>query len=288
MQQLRRIDLLLVSCILIACFAGIFTLYSQEAILGEDSPGRWYRQLIFFIIGLIIMFGMRRLNYQALGAVALPLYVFGLILLLITMVVATEIKGARSWIRIGSFGFQTSEVAKLATIILVAKYLELKERDIERLQSLFPPSLIVGAPMLLILIQPDFGGAFSLAPILLAMLFLAGADIYHIGSVVLFISVSISIPLYIEYHKITLVQPLMERLSVLGSENLLPAVRILRTDIWDFADTSRLPETLAATDRDYLTRLAGNRAEYCSYCSKTFRSSYPSAAYAPLLRSCSL
>ncbi len=226
MQQLRRIDWLLVSCILFACFAGIFTLYSQEAILGEDSPGRWYRQLIFFIIGLIIMFGMRRLNYQALGAVAIPLYVFGLILLLITMVVATEIKGARSWIRIGSFGFQTSEVAKLATIILVAKYLELKERDIERLQSLFPPSLIVGVPMLLILIQPDFGGAFSLAPILLAMLFLAGADIYHIGSVVLFISVSISIPLYIEYHKITLVQPLMERLSVLGAENLLPAVRI--------------------------------------------------------------
>ncbi len=260
MQQLRRIDWLLVSCILFACFAGIFTLYSQEAILGEDSPGRWYRQLIFFFIGLIIMFGMRRLNYQALGAIALPLYVFGLILLLITMAVATEIKGARSWIRIGSFGFQTSEVAKLATIILVAKYLELKERDIERLQSLFPPSLIVGVPMLLILIQPDFGGAFSLAPILLAMLFLAGADIYHIGSVVLFISVSISIPLYIEYHKITLVQPLMERLSVLGSENLLPAVRILRTDIWDFADSTRLPEALAATDRDYLTRLAGNEA----------------------------
>ncbi len=253
MSKTLRIDFVLFGCVLIAVGAGIFTLYAQEAILEEQS-GRWIRQLAFFLIGLVLCFTLRRMQYNSLGDYVLPLYALSIVLLLITLIpgIGSEIKGARSWIRFGPIGFQTSELAKLVTIILVAKYLELKEKEMSRLPSLIIPFVIAVVPMLLIVVQPDFGGAFSLAPILMSMLFIAGADIYHIGSVLVFFGMTISIPLYIEYHKITMVDPLAIHLSELGKDGLVPAVRILKTDIWKFVDSGIIPSTVADQDRSYL------------------------------------
>ncbi|MBX7059687.1 MAG: rod shape-determining protein RodA [Leptospirales bacterium] len=259
MDQLRRIDWIFFGAAAAITIAGIFTLYAQESIL-EEPPGRWYRQLIFFGLALIVCFAIRRVNYQVLGGLALPLYGIGIFLLLLTMIIGDESKGARSWIRFGWFGFQSSEIAKLATVLLLAKYLELKERELNKLQSLVIPAGIALLPMLLIVVQPDLGGAVSIAPILFLMLFLAGADIYHIGSVVVLGAVATLIPLYVEYHKITLVSPLLDRLSSLGAESLLPAVRILKTDIWRFVSDGAIPAGIAEQDRSYLTNLLGNGA----------------------------
>ncbi len=257
MEQLRRIDWIFLGAAMAITIAGISTLYAQESIL-DDPPGRWYRQLIFFILSLIVCFAIRRVNYQVLGGLALPLYGVGIFLLLLTMIIGDESKGARSWIRFGWFGFQSSEIAKLATVLLLAKYLELKERELDRLQSLVIPAAIALLPMALIVIQPDLGGAVSIAPILFLMLYLAGADIYHIGSAVVLGAIAFLIPLYVEYHKITMVSPLLERLSSLGAESLMPAVRILKTDIWDFAAAGAIPPGVAEQDRSYLQGLLSN------------------------------
>lgn len=261
MSKRYRIDFLLLGSVIIVVLAGILTLYSQERIIEEAADQRWIRQLIFFLVALPICLLIRRMNYQYLGGYAVPFYLFALALLLITLVpfVGSSIKGARSWIRLGPVGIQTSEVAKLATIILLAKYLEMKEREMDRIPSLFIPFALTLIPMVLVVIQPDFGGAFTFAPILLTMLFMGGADIYHISSVVVFFGLSLSIPLYIEYNKITLVEPLLYHLSELGKGDLLPAVRILKTDIWNFIDSGAIPAAVnSAQDRSYLQAILGN------------------------------
>ena len=260
MEKRNRIDFLLLGSVILVVIAGIFTLYSQEHILEGGGDSRWFRQFIFFLIALPLCLVVRRANYQLLGDYAAPFYILSLFLLLVTLVpfIGSSIKGARSWIRMGVFGIQTSEIAKLACIIVLAKYLELKEKDSERIPTLIIAFVITLLPMLLVVIQPDFGGAFSFAPVLLIMLFVAGADIYHIGSVLIFFGVSLSIPLYIEYNKITLVEPLRAHLSELGKTNLLPAVNILKTDIWNYIDDSTIPFGLAAQDKEYLTSLLGN------------------------------
>ncbi|MBW7859436.1 MAG: FtsW/RodA/SpoVE family cell cycle protein, partial [Leptonema sp. (in: Bacteria)] len=175
MFKKARIDIVLVSSVVLVCLAGIFTLYTQD--IDASAPSyRWIKQLSFFIAGLILMLVLRKVNYQLLGNISLPVYGIAIFLLLVTLVpfIGSEIKGARSWIRLGPFGFQTSEFAKLPTVILLAKYLELKERDIEHITSLILPFTIFLFPMLLIVVQPDLGGAIIFAPILLAMLFVAG------------------------------------------------------------------------------------------------------------------
>ena len=259
MGKTFRIDIILFGLVVFAALAGIFTLYSQEAVL-DEAPGRFFRQSIFFGVGLIVCFSLRKVQYHSLGDYALPLYALSIILLLITLIpgIGSESKGARSWIRLGVFGFQSSEVAKLCTVILLAKYLELKEKEMFKLPSLIIPFLIAMLPMMLIVVQPDFGGAFSLAPILMSMLFVAGADIYHISSVLLFFGVSISIPLYIEYHKITMIDPLSIHLVELGKQDLVPVVRILKTDVWSFIDKGVLPVGVADQDRSYLLGILNN------------------------------
>jgi rod shape determining protein RodA len=89
---------------------------------------------------------------------------------------------ARSWLKLGPFSLQTSEFAKLSTVILLGQYLVLKEREIRSITVLIIPFIIVIIPMVFIIVQPDFGTAVSFIPILLAMLFLGGADIMHISS----------------------------------------------------------------------------------------------------------
>ncbi len=257
MENRFRIDILLMGSVLITVFAGILTLYTQEMML-EDSEGRWIKQTIFFAIGLTACLILRKVNYQVLEGYGIPIYVLSVLSLVATLLIGTEIKGAKSWIKLGPLGFQSSELAKLATIILLAKWLELKEREIEKIPALMIPGFITALPMMLILVQPDFGGAVGFTLILLVMLFVAGADIYHLGSACVYFALVVSIPLYIEYFKITLVEPLLDHLTDLGKADLLPAVRILKSDIWAFVESGRIPKEVAGTDREYLTNVLKN------------------------------
>ncbi len=256
MNNRYHMDPILLICIYTVAIAGILTLYGQENMLAE-SFGRWQRQMIFLGIGSILMMIMHRVNYQILAVYAFPIYAISILLLILTLIpgIGSEIKGARSWIRFGSFGFQTSEIAKLSTIILLAQYLRMKEQDMSQIPSLIIPFGITLLPVILIVMQPDLGSAFSLLPTLMIMLLLTGADIYHIGSLVLLAIFSLFIPLYIEYHNIVLVQPLLEYLEELRKVDLAPAVRILKTNIWDFINHSIIPSSIAEQDLPYLSRL---------------------------------
>lgn len=264
LEKKFRVDIILLLSVFFVAIAGIITLYTQEQIVLE-STGRWWKQLMWFGVGIIICFVLRRMNYQVLATYAIPAYIIILLLLIITLLFAPRINGAKSWLRIGPIGFQASEFAKLISIIVIAKYLEIKEREMEHMQSLIIPSVIAMIPMMLIVIQPDFGGAFSFAPVLMSMLFIAGADIYYISSVVIFFGVSFSIPLYIEYHKITLIGPLIDHLDKLGKTDLIPAVKILQKDVWNFIDSGKIAEKVASSDQSYLKRILGNESLVSSF-----------------------
>lgn len=261
MGKKSRLDIILTVLVILVVSVGIFTLYSQEIIL-DASSGKWYRQLIHVTVGLIIAYLLHRVNYTILGEYAIPMYGFALFLLLITLVpfVGSEIKGARSWIRIFGFGFQTSELAKIVTIILLAKYMELREREMDKIPSLLMAFTIALIPMLLIVVQPDFGSAFAFAPILLSMLYVAGADLLHISSVITFFGSVIFIPLFIEYKKITMVDPLLSHIANLEQNQILPAVRILKKDIWDFVDRGLIPSYVTGGDKSYLTNVLNSSA----------------------------
>lgn len=239
----KKLDYFLVISVVLVVLCGILTLYTQEIHL-TNGPGKWYKQIIFFMIGFVLMYFTSRINYQLLGSYALPIYLVTIVLLVVTYLVGYQGKGARSWINLGIFNVQTSEIAKLATVILLGQYLVLREREIKKITVLIIPFVIVFIPMTLIIIQPDFGTAVSFIPILLAMLFLGGADILHIGSLVIYGGLTLCIPMYLEFTKLTLIPPLSEFLSKTGKTEALSHLTQTGSKIWTIINGQKTPEEL--------------------------------------------
>ena len=254
-------DFILLGCVYICIAIGIWVLYSQEAVL-EKSSFFWTRQVSYAALGTILLIFARSLNYHSFLSYSVGLYFIMLFLLVLTLVpgIGKEINGARSWIYIGNIGFQTSEFAKLSTILLLANYLSIKEREMHLLYSLILPFLITLVPMLLILAQPDFGSAFILFLSLLLILIIAGADLYHIGSVITFGVLMLVIPFYVEYHNIILVEHLVDHFENLGENGGLASTRILRSQVWDFIDKLAIPASTSLQDSNYLQGIARNEA----------------------------
>jgi rod shape determining protein RodA len=233
--RLERMDFPMLFCVITAVICGVVTLYTQEVNI-TDGPGKWYKQALFAVIGLGAMIAVTRMNYQLLGSYALPIYILSIILLALTLVKGIGYlpneRGARSWIKLGPVSVQTSEFAKLATVILLGQYLVIKEREIHKLTAFFVPFIIVLIPMGLIAVQPDFGTAVSFLPILFAMLFLGGADLLHIGSLLVLGAFSLFIPMYVEYTKLTLVQPMVDLLVKMNRTDLSGIVNQIGGKVW--------------------------------------------------------
>jgi cell division protein FtsW (lipid II flippase) len=95
-----------------------------------------------------------------------------------------SINGSQRWIRLGPLGCQPSEFAKLAFIVGMSRYLS-RQSNLRRLPGFIPPLLLVMAPTLLILKEPDLGTSLVFFPVLYAMLFVAGARARHLCLVAL-------------------------------------------------------------------------------------------------------
>ena len=129
----------------------------------------------------------------------MPAYVVSILLLVITLFVGAgsgTAAGVRSFLEIGPIRFQPSELAKLATILALARYLGTRPEDPATLRALVNPSAIVGLPLVLVILQPDLGTALAFVGILFAALFWAGTPV---GLLALLLSPGISLVLSSDY-----------------------------------------------------------------------------------------
>ncbi|AEJ19531.1 rod shape-determining protein RodA [Gracilinema caldarium] len=187
-KRLTEIDVSLLLSTLILTLFGILMIYSS----GVNSSGilisnEYIKQIIFSIIGLVLIAFLIMYDYRRLYDYAEYFYVFFLLLVLYTIFFGKLVNGARAWIGFGNFGIQPSEFLKIATIIILSKYLENSHRSEEHLKRFVVASIIVGMPMLFILLQPDLGTALVFIPIFLATCFIAGITRRYIVYTILLI-----------------------------------------------------------------------------------------------------
>ena len=164
-----RWGLLLVALML--SVVGTATVHSASA---EMPVGYLTRQLAWIGAGALLFLVLVSIDYQRLALLALPLYAVSLALLVLVMFVGQVRGGARSWFGVGGFGVQPSELAKIGTAVLLARYLAGLEGEYLRLREIAIASVIVLVPMGLLVLQPDLGGALMYLPMLGAMLLVAG------------------------------------------------------------------------------------------------------------------
>ena len=174
---MKKIDKPLFITIIITCIYGIIMIYSASSIWAEYKFNDKYHYVIlqstFFIIGLILMRSVSKINYKYYLEKSNTILLICFILLILVLIpgIGTVRNGSRSWFGIGGFGIQPSEFMKLALII---------HNNPKSMRSVtkgaFPILLITMLAFFLIMLQPDFGTGTILVMSIIAMLFISGVD----------------------------------------------------------------------------------------------------------------
>lgn len=204
---------LLLGLLLLTAF-GLFVLFSASG----QSEFMLRRQIVFFILAYIAMITVAQVNLRFLARSAVFFYLLGLALLVLVLFIGVGAKGAQRWLSLGVIRFQPSEIVKLAVPICVAAYFSSRVLP-PRLKNVAVCLLIVAAPAVLILKQPDLGTAILVAASGLIGLFLAGLPWRYIIFSVLFLAAA-SWPMWTfvmhDYQKqrvLTLLDPEVDKLG---------------------------------------------------------------------------
>lgn len=139
-----------------------------------DSPAYSSRQLVWLLLGAATMVAVGLSDYRVWARLAPALYALSLVVLLGMLVLAPVRAGARSWLGIGSFGGQPSELVRVVVILLVGLLAAEHRQRRSDLAGVLRLAAIVAAPMVLIALQPDLGVSLTFLPVLLAALWLGG------------------------------------------------------------------------------------------------------------------
>jgi rod shape determining protein RodA len=171
--------------------AGVLGLYSAAG--GSMMP--WaFIHMIRFLVLLGLAIGLSRIRPQTFHDLAFFAYGGCILLLILTLALGVIGGGARSWLEFGFIRIQPSEVMKPIIVLTLARfYAHVPPAEIGRLWAMWPLTLILGPPLLLILLQPDLGTMMLIVLNTIALMFLAGLPLsWFIGGA---LAVGVSMPI---------------------------------------------------------------------------------------------
>lgn len=178
--QLKKLDWgLIIPAILLVCFglAGIWS-----ACVAKDNFANFEKQVVFLILGLIIMVFFSFFDYKILKNNSyLILILYGICLLILAglYVFAPEIRGTRGWYKIGILSLDPIEPTKIVMVILLAKYFSMRHVEMYKFRNIVFSGIYILIPALLVFLKPDIGGTTVLLSIWLGILLVSGIKLKH-------------------------------------------------------------------------------------------------------------
>jgi rod shape determining protein RodA len=158
-------------CALALSGVGLLVLSSAAAEISDDFLPR---QIAWIVLGVGALVLGAVVDYQLLLRAAPAFYAAGVVAVALILFFGHEAGGARSWIGIAGFGGQPTDFAKLATALLLVRYLAGVRQEFLSLRHLAIAGAILALPLGLVALQPDLGGAMMFAPVLAGMALIAG------------------------------------------------------------------------------------------------------------------
>jgi cell division protein FtsW len=202
---------MMVTIILIMC-TGLYMVYDATGPKASYNGGvsfQFMKQLTWNFLGLICFYSIvQTLNIELLKKAAPWIGALVIILLAGVLVIGHEIKGASRWYRLGPISFQPSEMAKIFSVVFFAWYLDRHKEDMNKWYGMLPCMLLILTTVGLIALEPDLGNAVLLFAVLVSMLYIAGARLVHLISLL-----AITLPGFI-YIMLTKFDHIMKRLEV--------------------------------------------------------------------------
>jgi rod shape determining protein RodA len=178
-EKLWQINWVVVLLLCATAGVGFAMLYSA----GNGSFEPWAsRQMVRFGIGITMLIGIALIDLKFWYRYAYAIYLCALILLAAVEFAGFGAMGAQRWINLGVIQLQPAEVMKIALLLALARYFHAANAiDLGRILYLAFPILLVGAPTVLMIRQPDLGTALMLAAAGGAVFFLAGVRLWMFG-----------------------------------------------------------------------------------------------------------
>jgi rod shape determining protein RodA len=154
------------------------------------------RQAIYAGIGLVLMYGVSRVDYSRLRELRYPIYGVMLALIAVVLVISRATRGAHSWIALPFFNFQPSELGKVLLVVALAAFLVDRMRRMGR-DTTARIMLLGLIPTMFVMAEPDLGSALVYVAGTLALLFVAGAPWKHFAALGTLIVLSITLVLVV-------------------------------------------------------------------------------------------
>jgi cell division protein FtsW len=175
----------LVTTLLVIGIIMIYSTSSAKTAEGADSMNiTFLKHVTWVIIAITGMLIMMKIDYHYLQRYSMVIFIIALAGLVVVLIpeIGTASYGARRWIRFGSyFGFQPSEIAKLAMIIFMSGYIaKNREKMTTFAKGFVIPIVLIGIVSLLILKEPDFGTALFITTVSFMLIMVGGTRIIFV------------------------------------------------------------------------------------------------------------
>ena len=172
--------------LMVSCFGllilGFLMVVSASLHLGvkmaNDISHYPFKQLLHILLGLVFSAGILQIPMASWQRYGQPLFIGGLVLLLVVLVpgVGIRVNGSIRWISLLGMRIQVSEVVKLISVVYMAGYITRHGNHVRRSAvGLVKPLMLFSVACLLLLMEPDFGSAVVILIIAMGMMFLGGA-----------------------------------------------------------------------------------------------------------------
>jgi rod shape determining protein RodA len=188
-EKQARVDWLMIAALGGLMIIGVLFVYSatmvnESAALAPVYNQAWFRQIVWYVLGLGGMAALCLVDYRILARWSLVAYVITILFLIAVPMIGVDRFGARRWIDLGFFQFQPSEFAKLSFILAMGNYLSRPMDELRSVRVFWQALGMIALPFLLIMKEPDLGSALILLPVGLTMLYVAGVPPRYINTLI--------------------------------------------------------------------------------------------------------
>ncbi len=179
-QHLKKLDWVLIIVAILLVGIGLLAIYSSS--LGRGEFLNFKKQIIFFGIGIFLMFFLSFFDWRSLREnpyLILILYLLCLFGLFGLFFLAPEIRGVKAWYKLGKITIDPIEFTKIVLIILLAKYFSLRHVEMYRIRHILLSGFYILLPASLVFLQPDLGSVLILFALWIGVLIISGIKLRH-------------------------------------------------------------------------------------------------------------
>lgn len=186
-KKIQSLDLWLIAAVCGLAVFGIICIGSALRVNQGEDPSGYYSQMMFFVMGLVIMFAIAFIDLDYFSKSDKVIYLVNLALLLAVIFFGKSSNNVVRWIKIGPITIQPSEFAKVIMIFCMANFIDKKKDSINNINVILRLCIAEAIPVLMVFVQPALSASIVIMVIFCIQMFVSELDYRFIFKVLIIV-----------------------------------------------------------------------------------------------------